>query len=56
MKKDSTPEREEIISLFYDDRPLKTKEIAGFLGKTETMYQHMLKKILIVKDNMGSIY
>ncbi|OGU79414.1 MAG: hypothetical protein A2254_04920 [Ignavibacteria bacterium RIFOXYA2_FULL_35_9] len=53
--KTTTPEREEIISLFLQqNRPLKTKEIAEYLGKTETNVCNMLKKIPeIVKVKYG---
>ena len=53
--KTTTPEREEIISLFLQqERPLKTKEIAEYLGKTETNVCNMLKKIPeIVKVKYG---
>ncbi len=53
--KTTTPEREEIISLFIQqNRPLKTKEIAELLDKTETNVCNMLKKIPeIVKVKYG---
>ena len=53
--KTTTPEREEIISLFIQqDRPLKTKEIAEFLGKSENNVCNMLKKIPeVVKVKYG---
>jgi len=53
--KTTTPEREEIITLFLQqDRPLKTKEIAEFLGKAENNVCNMLKKIPeVVKVRYG---
>lgn len=53
--KTTTPEREEIISLFLrETRPLKTKEISDYLGKSENNVCNMLKKIPeIVKVKYG---
>jgi len=46
-----TPEREEIISLFRQyERPLKTKEVAEYLGKKESNISQMLGKM--VKDGI----
>ena len=50
--KTTTPEREEIISLFRQfDRPLKTKEIAEHLNKSEANISKMLGKMV----NDGSL-
>ena len=50
--KTTTPEREEIISLFRQfNRPLKTKEIAEHLNKSEANISKMLSKMV----NDGSL-
>ncbi len=53
--KTTTPEREEIISFFIrENRPLKTKEIAVYLDKSENNVCNLLKKIPeIVKVKYG---